>query len=128
MGQSALSTGEGTVAKEQSDFCRVNPQNSFTFVNKTLHGFVIGPHNFADAGGASSMRNFAPVVYLNDEKTGEIKAYRLMVYIGHKTMVAMLFDVDFVFTYSFLDRLDGHLAKHAPVISQLVDIAVNKVL
>lgn len=40
----------------QSDFCRVNNQNSFTFVSKTLHGFIIGPHSFSDStpslGGA----------------------------------------------------------------------------
>lgn len=51
-----------------------------------------------------------------------------MVYIGHKTMLAMLFDIDFKFNYDFLFRLDAHLAKHAPIISQLIDISVNKVL
>ena len=74
------------------------------------------------------MQNFSPTVYLKDELTGELKQYRLMVYIGHKTMLAMLFDGDFVFEYEFLSRLDAHLAKHAPIISQLIDISVNKVL
>lgn len=63
------------------------------------------------------MQNFSPIVYLKDELTGELKQYRLMVYIGHKTMLAMLFDGDFVFEYEFLSRLDAHLAKHAPIIS-----------
>ena len=51
-----------------------------------------------------------------------------MVYIGHKTMLVLLFEPDFKFKYEFLNRLDAHLAKHAPIISQLIDIAVNKVL
>lgn len=67
------------------------------------------------------------MVYFPD-KEGKIKAYRLMVYIGHKTMLALLFDEDFTFDYPFLQKLDAHLAKHAPIISQLIDIAVNKVL
>jgi hypothetical protein len=73
------------------------------------------------------MQNFAPIVYFPDQD-GKPKAYRLMVYIGHKTMLALLFDVNFQFDYSFLQKLDSHLAKHAPIISQLIDIAVNKVL
>jgi len=100
-------------------------------VSKTLHGFVIGPHNFSDgetAQAPSQMANYAPIVYFADPKGGPPKAYRLMVYIGHKTMLAMLFDVDFKFDYAFLSKLDAHLAKHAPIISQLIDIAVNKVL
>jgi hypothetical protein len=79
---------------DQSDFCRINPKNSFTIVNKTLHGFVIGPHNFSEE---TSMRNFCPTVYFKDEKTGESKPYKLMVYIGHKTMLALLFENDFKF-------------------------------
>jgi len=51
-----------------------------------------------------------------------------MVYIGHKTMLVLLFEADFQFKYEFLNRLDAHLAKHAPIISQLIDIAVFKVL
>ena len=51
-----------------------------------------------------------------------------MVYIGHKTMLALLLEEDFELEYDFLYRLDQHLAKHAPIISQLIDIAVNKVL
>ena len=51
-----------------------------------------------------------------------------MVYIGHKTMLVLLFEIDFEFNYDFLKKLDSHLAKHAPIISQLIDIAVNKVL
>ena len=43
---------------QNSDFCRVNNQNSFTFVSKTLHGFIIGPHSFSDStpafGGADA--------------------------------------------------------------------------
>ena len=74
------------------------------------------------------MQNFAPIVYFPDSKTGEMKAYKLMVYIGHKTMLALLFNADFEFDYEFLCKLDSHLAKHAPIISQLIDIAVNKVL
>jgi len=140
-GQEFKTTEKQENLEGQSDFCRINPQNSFTFVSKTLHGFVIGPHNFSDSEGlvaptgkegqkqsAPQMQNFSPTVYLKDEKTGEIKVYRLMVYIGHKTMLALLFDVDFVFEYDFLSRLDAHLAKHAPIISQLIDISVNKVL
>ena len=73
------------------------------------------------------MQNFAPIVYFPDQN-GKLKAYRLMVYIGHKTMLALLFDVNFDFDYTFLSKLDSHLAKHAPIISQLIDIAVNKVL
>lgn len=112
-----------------SDFCRVNNQNSFTYVSKTLHGFVLGPHNFSEATPVNgelgpsivqncpSMKNFAPIVYMKDAKTGEMKPYRLMVYIGHKTMLALLMEVDFEFDYDFLSRLDAHLAKHAPIIS-----------
>jgi len=74
------------------------------------------------------MRNYAPTIYLTDEQSGDVKPYKLMVYIGHKTMLAMLFEVDQVFDHKLLSDLDSHLAKHAPVISQLIDIAVNKVL
>ena len=52
----------------------------------------------------------------------------MMVYIGHKTMLALFFDEAQDFTYEFLDRLDKHLAKHCPIISQLIDIAANKVI
>ena len=97
-------------------------------MSKTLHGFVVGPHSFSDVGGKATMQNFAPIVYFRDSATGEMKAYKLIVYIGHKTMLALLFKADFEFNYEFLSRLDGHLAKHAPIISQLIDIAVNKVL
>ena len=110
---------------DQSDFCRINPKNSFTIVNKTLHGFVIGPHNFSEE---TSMRNFCPTVYFKDEKTGESKPYKLMVYIGHKTMLALLFENDFKFEYDMLKKLDAHLAKHAPIIFQLIDHTVNKAL
>ena len=51
-----------------------------------------------------------------------------MVYIGHKTMLALLVETDFPLEFNFLSKLDAHLAKHAPIISQLIDIAVNKVL
>jgi hypothetical protein len=74
------------------------------------------------------MRNFCPTIYLLDEKTGERKPYKLMVYIGHKTMLTMLFENDYKFEYDFLSRLDAHLAKHAPIISQLIDFSVNKAL
>ena len=74
------------------------------------------------------MRNFAPLVYFTNEQTGETKAYRLMVYIGHKTMLALLFNADFKFEHTFLRKLDAHLQKHAPVISQLIDLAVQKVI
>ena len=74
------------------------------------------------------MRNYAPKVFFTDEQTGETKEYRLLVYIGHKTMLALLFDHDFDFTYKILRQLDAHLQKHAPIISQLIDIAVTKVL
>ena len=74
------------------------------------------------------MRNYCPTIYLNDEKTGVKKAYKLMVYIGHKTMLALLFDYDYKYEYEFLSRLDAHLAKHAPIISQLIDYSVNKAL
>lgn len=62
------------------------------------------------------MQNFAPTVYLKD-KDGEIKPYKLMVYIGHKTMLALLLEDDFELNYDFLFKLDQHLAKHAPIIS-----------
>ena len=62
--------------------------------------------------------NFAPIVYFKDEKEGgKIKKYRLMVYIGHKTLIALLFDVEFKLTYDYLTKLDVHLAKHAQIIS-----------
>lgn len=112
----------------QSDFCRINPQNAFTFVSKTLHGFVIGPHNFSDEGGKKSLKNFAPIVYFTDENTGETKAYQLLVYIGHKTMLTLLFDQNYKFEYNMLIKLDAHLQKHAPIISQLIDTAVTRVL
>jgi len=58
----------------------------------------MGPHTFTEAnqesGEAASMNNFAPTVYFKDELTGELKAYRMMVYIGHKTIVTLLFDHD----------------------------------
>ena len=74
------------------------------------------------------MRNYCPTVYLYDEKTGEKKQYKLMVYIGHKTMLALLFDHDYKFEFDFLKKLDAHLAKHAPIISQLIDFSVTKAL
>jgi hypothetical protein len=80
-----------------SDFCRVNPQNSFTFVAKTLHGFIIGPHNFSDIGGVASMQCFAPKVYIKEND--QIKPYRLLVTLGHKSIIALLFEVDFDFSY-----------------------------
>lgn len=85
----------------------------------------MGPHNFAEEGpNNATMDNFSPVVYFKNQVTGEIEAYRLMVYIGHKTMIALLFEEKQVFTYDLLNKLDKHLAKHCPVISQLIDIAV----
>jgi len=74
------------------------------------------------------MKHYAPVIYLTDHSTGSVKPYKLIVYIGHKTMLALLFEVDQIFDYKLLHSLDAHLAKHAPVISQLIDVAVNKVL
>jgi hypothetical protein len=74
------------------------------------------------------MRNYAPTVYFTDELTGVTKEYKILVYIGHKTMLALLFDSDFKFDYKILRSLDAHLQKHAPIISQLIDIAVVKVL
>jgi len=85
---------EGQEPDDQSDFCRINPQNSFTFVAKSLHGFIVGPHNFSDVGGIASMQYLAPVVYF-EESDGSTKAYRLMVYYGHKTLIALLFEKDF---------------------------------
>ena len=40
----------------------------------------------------SSMCNYAPVVHIKDEHTGEEKTYKMMVYIGHKTMIALFFE------------------------------------
>jgi hypothetical protein len=51
------------------------------------------------------MQNFAPTVYLKD-KDGEIRPYKLMVYIGHKTMLALLLEDDFELNYDFLFKLD----------------------
>jgi len=115
-------------AEEQSDFCRINPNNSFTYVNKSIHGFVIGPHSFSeeDPNGAASIRNFAPVVHFQNEETGKTEVFRLMVYLGHKTMIAMLFEQNEVLEYKFLNQLDSHLAKHCPIISQLIDQALLK--
>lgn len=59
------------------------------------------------------------MVYFKED--GKLKPYRLLVYLGHKTMISLLFEVDFEFDYDFLFKLDAHLAKHAPVISQLID-------
>mmetsp|Transcript_39655 Transcript_39655/g.60736 ORF Transcript_39655/g.60736 Transcript_39655/m.60736 type:complete len:109 (+) Transcript_39655:1015-1341(+) len=73
------------------------------------------------------MSSFAPTIYITEEH-GKVKPYKLLVYVGHKTLVALLFEVNYNFTYDFLTRLDAHLAKHAPVISQLIDGAVQKVL
>jgi hypothetical protein len=39
-------------------------------------------------------------------------------------MLALLFNADFKFEHTFLRKLDAHLQKHAPVISQLIDLAV----
>lgn len=120
------------VSKEinQSDFCRINPQNSFTFISSTIHGFVIGPHNFTEEGGPGnqSMCNYAPIVYFKNENTGKVECFRMMVYIGHKTMISLMFEESQIFDYEFLDKLDQHLAKHCPIISQLIDIAANKVI
>jgi hypothetical protein len=56
---------------EESDFCRINPSNSFTYVSKTLHGFVLGPHNFAEESATNqTMDNFAPVVHFKNSVTG----------------------------------------------------------
>ena len=60
------------------------------------------------------MKNFCPVVYFKDEKTGENKAYRLMVYIGHRTMLALLFDYDFKFDYDFLKKLESTPTTESP--------------
>jgi hypothetical protein len=74
------------------------------------------------------MTNYAPTIYFKDEKTGELKVYKMMVYIGHKTMIALLFEETQKFDYALLDKLDKHLAKHCPIISQLIDMAANKVI
>ena len=109
----------------QSDFCRTNSQHSFTFVNRVIHGFVIGPHNLNET--EQSMKFFAPVVHFKDENGQDVQ-YRILVYIGHKTLLILKFEVDFVFTYDFLSRLDSHLTKHVAVISNLIDQSVNKAL
>jgi hypothetical protein len=62
----------------------------------------VGPHSLSDVGGKAQMQNFAPIVYFKDSQTGEMKAYKLIVYIGHKTMLALLFNADFEFNYEFL--------------------------
>ena len=66
------------------------------------------------------MRVFAPVVHFKDEQGQDVQ-YRMMVYIGHKTLLILKFEVDFEFTYDFLIRLDSHLQKHVAVISNLID-------
>ena len=54
-GNEEQKAGEEQPIETQSDFCRINPQNSFTFVSKTLHGFVVGPHSLSDVGGKAQM-------------------------------------------------------------------------
>lgn len=80
-----------------------------TVVGKSLHGFILGPHNFGD----TSFHNFAPEVYFKetDPETGKkvVNKYRMMVYVGHKTILAILFDHEVNFTYDHLKRLDAHL-------------------
>ena len=57
------------------------------------------------------MQNFAPTIYIDG------KPQRMVVYVGHKTMICLLFEPDFIFNYEYLAKLDNHLAKHAPIIS-----------
>jgi len=39
---------KNTTDNTTTDFCRVNPTNSLTVIGKSLHGFVLGPHQFTE--------------------------------------------------------------------------------
>lgn len=47
---------------------------------------------------------------------------------ANKTLLAILFKHDHVFTYKFLSELNGYLTLHAPPISQQLDLMITKVL
>ena len=51
------------------------------------------------------MSNFAPRVFFADQNN-VVQSYKLIVYIGHKTMVALLLDDKKELEYSFLKKLD----------------------
>lgn len=41
----------------------------------------------------------------SDADSNEIEPFRLMVYLGYKTMTVLLFKPDFEFTFAFLNGL-----------------------
>jgi hypothetical protein len=66
--------------------------------------FLIGPQFNLDT---KTIDMFAPKIYIkNGDKT---EVYRLVVYSAYKTVIALLFKVEYVFTYKFLDSINRFL-------------------
>ena len=52
----------------------------------------------------------------------------MIVYSNTKTMIVLLFNIDYVFTYKFLESLTGFLNKNLPSVTSNLESIVTKVL
>jgi hypothetical protein len=58
-----------------------------------------------------------------------MKAYKLLVYQGHRCLVTLLFEAaSFKPTYKLLDSLNSFLTLHVPAVSTQLEQVVSKVL
>lgn len=71
--------------------------------------FIIGPTFSNDM---QSIDIFAPKIHIKEGKTTE--SYRMCVYAAGKTLLILLFKIDYQFTLKFLDSLNTFLQKNIP--------------
>lgn len=82
---------------------------------KTLN-FLIGPQ-FQGVQTETAVDVFSPTVHIK-QADGTLKAYKLLVFQGHRCLVTLLFnEADFKPTYKQLDSLNSFLTVHVPAVS-----------
>jgi hypothetical protein len=70
---------------------------------------------------------FLPTVYINDSlEKKEPRPFKLVVFLGLKTMVVLFLRNDYRINLKMLAQLNVHLSKQVPILSQLLDEVLSK--
>ena len=71
---------------------------------------------------------FAPKIHIRNTSNESIEVYRMMVYYSNKTMIVLLFNHDYNFSYQFLDSVNYFLGRNVPAVASQLDAVISKVL
>ena len=96
--------------------------------------FLIGPQFQPKSQPAEHVDVFAPTIYMQSEHSSPdesesqqpLTPYKMLVFLGFKTMVVVFLKHDYKVNYKMLAALNTHLTRQVPILSQLLDQVVSK--